>query len=176
MKIELNISNLISLFRLLLSIPLCIFLVNDEKLFIFLIFLIAYISDMMDGFIARSSGKITEFGKMIDPLADKIFISTAVITLIIIGKIPLWFAISVLARDLLIIIGGYYAKSKLKYFMPSNIVGKITVTIIGIAILGAILEIRLIMDYGYYIAFLMMILSLLVYFFRMNKELTNLRS
>ncbi len=175
MKIEWNTSNLISLFRLLLSIPLCFFLIYDQKIFVFLMFLIAYLSDMLDGHIARSSGKITEFGKMLDPLADKIFIATAVVTLIIVGRIPLWFAIAVLLRDLLIIIGGYYAKSKLNYFMPSNILGKITVTIIGIAILGVILEIQFIVDFGFYFALMMMILSLFVYSLRMIKQI-NLRS
>ncbi len=173
MKIEWNISNLISLFRLLLSIPLCFFLVYDEKALVFLMFLIAYISDMMDGHLARKFGIITEFGKVIDPLADKIFINSAVITSIILNKIPLWFAVAVIARDLLIIMGGYYAKNKLNYVIPSNAVGKIAVIVIGISILGVILDIQIIIDYGFHLALILMIISLIVYLIRMIDELNK---
>lgn len=159
----LNISNLLSIFRLFLSLPLAICLINDLKFFVLFVAILAYISDLLDGFFARKLNQITEFGKIIDPLADKIFVATAVIILLIIGKIPLWFALVIIIRDLLILIGGLFASLKLKYVIPSNFLGKVTVVIIGFTIILSVFSLTSITDYMYYIATLFCLFSLIFY-------------
>ena len=74
-------------------------------LLIDLIFIIAAITDKLDGYIARSRNQITTFGKFLDPLADKILVLTAMILLVEVGKIPAWIPVIVLSREF--IVSGY---------------------------------------------------------------------
>src|SRR3954451_20907979 len=68
----------------------------------FVIFLIAGITDFVDGVIARRWGIVTNFGKLMDPLVDKIMMAAAFISLVPMGAIPAWAATTVVARDFLI--------------------------------------------------------------------------
>ena len=78
-----------------LGIPMSFWLMN-------LIFIIASITDKLDGYIARSRNQVTTFGKFLDPLADKILVLTALVMLVEYGKIPAWIPVIVLAREFLV--------------------------------------------------------------------------
>ncbi len=67
-----------------------------------LIFVIASITDKLDGYIARSRNQVTTFGKFLDPLADKILVLSALVMLVEFGKIPAWIPIIVLTREFLV--------------------------------------------------------------------------
>ena len=67
-----------------------------------LIFIVASITDKLDGYIARTRNQVTTFGKFLDPLADKILVLTAMILLVELGKIPAWIPVIVLAREFLV--------------------------------------------------------------------------
>lgn len=164
-------SNLLSVFRLLFTVPMAYFLVNDKVSWVITCFIIAYITDLLDGWLARKLNQITETGKIIDPIADKFFIGAAALILIINGTAPLWFGITVVARDLIILAGGLFAAKKLGYVIPSNYTGKVTVVIIAISFVGLFLKIDLINPYGLIIATLAIILSLIVYAVSMVKKL-----
>ena len=64
--------------------------------------LMAYISDLLDGYIARKRNEITEWGKILDPLADKIFVGLTCIALLSIGQLSIWYIALVIGRDVLI--------------------------------------------------------------------------
>ena len=66
------------------------------------VFIIASITDKLDGYIARSKNQITTFGKFLDPLADKILVLSALVMLVDFDKIPAWIPIIVLAREFLV--------------------------------------------------------------------------
>ena len=66
------------------------------------IFIIASITDKLDGYIARSRNQITTFGKFLDPLADKILVLSALVILVEFNKIPAWIPIIVLVREFLV--------------------------------------------------------------------------
>ena len=66
------------------------------------IFIIASITDKLDGYIARSRNQVTAFGKFLDPLADKILVLTALVMLVEYGKIPAWIPVIVLSREFLV--------------------------------------------------------------------------
>ncbi len=98
-----NLPNRLSILRVLL-IPVCLGLMYvGTPLFNWLalvVFLIASFTDFLDGHIARSRNLITDFGKFVDPLADKLLVLCTLILLAAQGKIPAWMVILVLAREM----------------------------------------------------------------------------
>ena len=135
----LTVSNALSFFRLLLVFPLWLCLNNfqDEtyRLIAFILCIIAAITDYLDGYVARKRNEITEVGKIIDPLADKILVAVLTIKLYLIGELSSYFLLIILLRDVLIFIGGILISLKLKKVLPSNLLGKITVTLLGFVFL-----------------------------------------
>ncbi len=97
-----NLANKITIFRVFL-VPIFVFVLymdNPYSTYIAAgIFILASLTDSLDGYIARSRNMITNFGKFIDPLADKILVSAALIGLVEIGKIPAWIVIIIIARE-----------------------------------------------------------------------------
>jgi cardiolipin synthase len=103
---RLNLPNIITLGRLL-SVPVVIYLIlSGEMLGAFGIFMLAGISDAVDGFIAKNYGQRTELGALLDPIADKTLLVAIYVTLGLASKLPYWLVILVVFRDLLII-GGF---------------------------------------------------------------------
>jgi cardiolipin synthase len=99
----LSIPNLITLGRILL-VPVVVWAIyNGSMLLAFMLFLIAGISDAVDGFLAKRFGMKTELGAYLDPLADKVLIVSIYVTLGITGVIPLWIVILVVSRDFMIV-------------------------------------------------------------------------
>lgn len=98
-----TIPNLITVFRLVL-VPVVILMILQEAWgWAFALFLIAGLSDGLDGFIARRFDMRSAFGAVIDPLADKALLVSIYLTLAIIGAIPAWLAIAVVSRDIMIV-------------------------------------------------------------------------
>ncbi len=134
-----NLANKISIARILL-IPFFVAAIiyytpgNDFLRFAALaIFILAVLSDALDGYIARSRGQKTILGSYLDPLADKLLLITAFICLSIASNfpkghsLPAWFVLIIISRDAIIVLGSaviYVTKGKLE-IIPSNL-GKIT--------------------------------------------------
>lgn len=97
-----NLANKITVIRVLMIPIFMIILFSDYKnsnYIAALIFAIAALTDSLDGYIARSRNLVTTFGKFVDPLADKLLVSTALISLVQLGKIPAWIVIIIIARE-----------------------------------------------------------------------------
>src|SRR5689334_3954681 len=102
----LNLPNLITLGRLLL-VPLAISLILDGRYWTaFWVFVVAGISDALDGFIAKRFNRRTRLGALLDPLADKVLLVSVYVTLGIAGQIWAWLVVLVVFRDIMIV-GGY---------------------------------------------------------------------
>ncbi len=132
----LKASNLISISRILLVFPTAYFLskINEGdsyRLIVIIFFVGAYITDLLDGFIARKFNQITEFGKIIDPLADKIFVTMIVLQLFWMSEIPTFYFWIIILRDVIIFLGGIYVSNIIGKVLPSNLLGKITVASIA---------------------------------------------
>jgi CDP-diacylglycerol--glycerol-3-phosphate 3-phosphatidyltransferase len=97
-----NASNSLSFFRLLLVIPAWIAFNNFDhylaRYSVAAIGIAATITDILDGYLARKLNQITEFGKVIDPLADKVLIVFVVLNLFLIGEIPDYYFYMIVAR------------------------------------------------------------------------------
>lgn len=97
-----NLANKITLFRVfLVPIFLIVLYSNIENNVIIagVIFIIASLTDMLDGYIARSRNLVTNFGKFVDPLADKVLASAALIALVDMGHISGWIVVIIIARE-----------------------------------------------------------------------------
>lgn len=97
-----NLANKITLLRIIL-IPLFLFFIysNIEYNMIIstVIFVIASITDYLDGYVARSRNEVTNFGKFLDPLADKLMVTAAFISLVELGRIEGWIIFIIIARE-----------------------------------------------------------------------------
>lgn len=145
-----NLANKLTIFRIILvpimvlipflhipgeflDIPITLWIMN-------VIFIIASITDKLDGYIARSRNQITTFGKFLDPIADKILVLAAMILLVEMNKLPAWIPIIVLFREF--IVSGYrlVAVEKGGEVIAASIWGKLKTVTQMIAIIFAFLD------------------------------------
>lgn len=98
-----SLPNLITLCRILLVPVIVWLLVTGRMQLAFVMFVIAGVSDAVDGFIAKRFHARTELGAYLDPLADKMLLVTVFITLGVRGELPVWLPIAIVSRDLLIV-------------------------------------------------------------------------
>lgn len=99
-----NIPNILSVIRILLTPIFVIFLLKDLFFFAFLAFAIAAISDSLDGVLARYLNQRTLLGAYLDPIADKLLLITVFVSLAILEIVPAWLAVIVVSRDILIML------------------------------------------------------------------------
>ncbi|HUI09778.1 MAG TPA: CDP-alcohol phosphatidyltransferase family protein [Bacteroidota bacterium] len=138
----LTLPNLLSIFRAFLAVPFTlVMLLPDEPLRLAAAGIVALgmVTDKLDGDIARARGQETEWGRILDPLADKICVAVMALVLMKLGDLPVGFVGALLGRDLLILAGGLYIKKRRGIVVPSNAAGKWTVTAIAVTMLVAIL-------------------------------------
>ena len=151
---KMNLANKLTIFRIILvpvimAIPIIDNLIGIPGTFLgissafrimTIIFIIASITDKLDGYIARSRNEVTTFEKFLDPLADKILVLSALVILVEYGKIPSWIPIIVLAREF--IVSGYrlVAVEKGGKVIAASIWGKLKTVTQMIAIIFCFLD------------------------------------
>lgn len=101
-----NIANKITLIRIFLVPIFVLFMLTDfteyNSIIAFVVFVIATITDKIDGTIARKYNLVTDFGKFLDPIADKLLVCSALICLTADGTIPAWITIVIIGREFII--------------------------------------------------------------------------
>lgn len=135
-----------------------------------------YFSDLLDGYLARKLDQVSETGKIIDPLADKISVIVISLILLYLGKIPLWFVLIVVFRDLLILGFGIYLDKKKDIRLMSNYPGKIAVFSIGVIILFAVTDNSFLLkinNYLYFVSLILIFYSSYLYFIRFKKSIDS---
>ena len=97
-----NLPNKLTIFRVILVIPFVALMLNGYDLWAVAVFIIASLTDLLDGKIARLFNLITDFGKFMDPLADKLLVCAAMICLVEMGRLPAWMVIVIISREFII--------------------------------------------------------------------------
>ena len=173
------IPNILTVLRFFL-IPFAVYyLVNDQYLIAIAFICISGLTDVLDGAIARKFNFITNFGKLIDPLADKITQLSLLGTLVLKGIIPLWILIIVLLKEATMVAGASFLYGK-ELVVSSKWYGKAATVLFYLAIILSMIfkdfhietQLGLIL---YYIAVAMTVFSLIMYFreFYMQGYLKN---
>ncbi len=163
-----TLANMLSLARLVLVVPITYLILKDGSVtWILGLVFAALCTDWIDGTVARWSKTVSEWGKVLDPLADKFAAVCVVLALTIRESLPLWFLILIVVRDILIIWGSTLATRKLQRVLMSLWWGKVAVFMLSLTVLGAILKADPpIMNVAIWITAILFVYSFMLYAFR----------
>lgn len=170
-----NIANKITLVRIFLVPVFLLFMLSDftayNSIIAFVVFVIATLTDKIDGTIARKYNLVTDFGKFLDPIADKLLVCSALICLTADGTIPAWITIVIIGREFIIsafrlvcadtgktVAASWWGKSK-------TIAQMVTI----IVLLLNIAQLKILEDILIYVSLVLTVVSLVDYFLK-NKE------
>ncbi len=172
MKFKFNIPNKITLIRVML-VPLFAFILlvktPYKNILAAFVFILLSISDFLDGYLARKKKQVTEFGKLIDPMADKLLISTALIFLIG-GGVELWMAAAIIAREVIVAaIRIYLLPAKL--VIPASGFGKAKTAVQSIAIVAVLFQ----LPFSWHLMLIAVLLTLVsgIEYFARVRQLTE---
>lgn len=190
-----DIPNILTIGRFALVIPLIISTAFGKYFLAIFIFTISGITDILDGFIARKYNFVSNFGKLIDPLADKLTQISMLTILVIKNIIPLWILIIVILKEFLLISGASFLYGK-EQVVSSKWFGKLTTVVFYSAIVSSLFlkefealhilnETSLLLyldDILFYIAVVLTIFSLVMYiktfcfykYFKDAKQINNI--
>jgi len=167
----LTIPNLLSIFRILLIFPLAFNVWYDKFNVVVLLVVLAFISDYLDGIIARHFNQISEWGKILDPLADKLSIGILMVVLYLKQQVALWLVLIVVGRDVVILLGGVFVAEKYKHITPSDFIGKVTANVLAIMVVCYIFNVEILEQIFTPVGVFFVILSSYCYF----KNFTNIQ-
>ncbi len=132
------IPNILTVLRFILTFPFTYLLyIDSNKIFIITLFIVILLSDFLDGFIARKYNKVSSFGKIVDPIADKTFVILTTAALILSKKMPIY-SLFIFIRDIFVALGAYFLMIKKKKAIGSDIYGKIK-TVLHFLALGLVI-------------------------------------
>lgn len=166
-RIARQIPNILTIFRFILIPFIVINLVYDSYIAAFIIFTVSGLTDILDGFIARKYNFITNFGKLIDPLADKCTQIITLGTLAIKDIIPMWIIIIVILKEFIMVAGASFLYGK-ELVVSSRWYGKLATVLFYIAIVCSLFikQFDFSFDFSiyiYYLALISTIFSLIMY-------------
>ncbi|MCP4228760.1 MAG: hypothetical protein GY771_01245 [bacterium] len=136
--------NLVTVSRLLIALPgFYLMWIGGNKLVILGIFAVVFLSDLLDGYLARKLDQFSEVGKMLDPLIDKIITAACGAILILSPHyyLPIWIAAVVIGKDVILVLSGSLILGKRAKAIPANIWGKIAVVLASMGGVAAFLGI-----------------------------------
>lgn len=109
---SISVPNYLTFIRLILVVPMAVLLLRGELATAGFIFAIAALTDFADGWIARHFNATSQLGRLLDPIADKLLVGTAVLFLWWIGLLPGWFALVVAAREIFVLGSSIFARAR----------------------------------------------------------------
>lgn len=134
-------SNFLSFIRIPLAFYIYYLISNQFVMNALVVAVIAIISDFADGYFARKWSQVSELGKVLDPLGDKLIVALGSIAIYFQFALPLWVVILIIGRDVLILVGSVLLVTRFPSVTPSRLAGKIAVTVITLLLLSYMLEV-----------------------------------
>ncbi len=126
--VPLNVPNVLTVIRILLVPVLVVALLEKTSggdLLAAIVFAVASLTDAIDGYLARSRNWVTTFGKLMDPIADKLLIIAALIALVSLGRLAAWVAMVIIAREFAVTVLRAAVGVEQGIVIPANTLGKI---------------------------------------------------
>jgi cardiolipin synthase len=173
----LNVPNTISFIRLAL-IPVFLWLVFVPEEYGWAGVLLGVIgaTDWIDGYIARRYDQVTELGKFLDPLADRVAVVVAVIAGLIVGVLPAWFAIALIVRELVIGVGALYGWMNGVTKLDVRFLGKAATLALYVAVAGFYVGVGFDMDWIVWLSVLVGVPGLVMYYWVAFQYFGDMRS
>jgi cardiolipin synthase len=136
-----NLPNFFSIVRIILIIPFALLLIHQRFGWALAIFLLASVSDILDGLLARMLRQRTPLGAFLDPAADKLLIVTAILLLAFLKLFPGWLAVVVIGRDLMICLGLIIlSRASISIEIRPSFAGKVTTALQLAAVIATLLN------------------------------------
>ncbi len=142
-----TVPNILSVSRIVLLPVVLLLLFKRENVAAVAVMLVSWSTDALDGYLARKLGQVSNLGRVLDHLVDKVWVGSVLVTLVFVRNLPFFLAAAVILRDLLILAGsGVIMKTK-GSFVSSDVVGKITGCAFALMIIFYTLEVPGLMKY-----------------------------
>ena len=177
--VPLNVPNLLTVIRILL-VPVIVVALLEETpnadMLAAIVFAVAAFTDGLDGYIARSRGSVTTFGKLMDPLADKLLIIASLVSLVSLGRVAAWVAMVIIAREFAVTALRMLAVEQ-GVVIPASWLGKLK-TITQVAAIFAVIAVSstpLWVDLLVYLAVTTTVISGVDYFFGLRRRIEDAR-
>lgn len=163
-----HIPNILTILRFFIIPSIVYYLIGDNYIAAFILLTLSGLTDVLDGAIARKFNFITNFGKLIDPLADKVTQLSLLCTLVFKGIIPLWILVIVLLKEAFMVCGASFLYGR-DLVVSSKWYGKSATVLFYLAIAVSLLIRQFKLDFTfditlYYLALFMTLFSLVMYF------------
>lgn len=159
-----NIPNILTIMRFLLIPFFAYFLYAQQYCVSIFLFLLGGLTDILDGYIARKFDLITSWGKLADPLADKLMQITALTLLTMQNKIPLFVLLIVIVKETFMGIGGVLLYKQKNYVVSANWYGKLATVVFYFAIVMSLFKV----PYNDILIFIAVIMTLFAFFMYLN--------
>ena len=174
----LNVPNLLTLFRILLVPVLVVALLDaapSSSVVAAVVFVAAAVTDGLDGYIARAQRSITTFGKVMDPVADKLLIAAALITLVSLDRVAAWVAMVIIAREFAVSCLRVAAGAQ-GVVIPASPLGKLKTLAQIVAIVCVIVTDAVWADVLLYVAVVVTLVSGADYFLNFRRRIEDARA
>ncbi len=159
-----NLPNILTIIRFIIVPFMAYFLINENFTIAILLYVLASATDVLDGFIARKFNQITDLGKFLDPLADKLLQFSALVGLWIVNLIPLWIVIIFFIKEISMGLGAIKLLKK-HVIIQSKWFGKLSTIFFFLAIIASMLSSKITILANYIIPlFILALMSLLFAF------------
>ncbi len=158
-----NTANLISISRIFMTIPSFMLFDSGNKYWGLLVLILIIITDYADGIAARKLNQVSDFGKALDPVADKIVIISLFIYLLIKSDFPIWYLASLISRDLVLSYLSLLVKRRSGIMPQTNVPGKIAINFIALMVIAWFMEWEDVKMFGLWSSSIFLIFSTVVY-------------
>jgi len=138
----LTLPNFLSISRLFLLPLILLALATKQSVTALILMVISWISDALDGYLARKMNLVSNIGKLLDHLVDKIWVGTILVTLVLVKGLPVYIATAVIIRDLLIVFGSSLIANVQKNIVSANFMGKVAGFLFALIIVVYTLDIK----------------------------------